>query len=37
VLSYRLFASVLPALAGALALVGLRVGVGPPSDSRLAA
>lgn len=32
VLSYRLFASVLPALAGALALVGLRVGVTPVPD-----
>jgi uncharacterized protein (TIRG00374 family) len=30
VLSYRLFASVLPAVAGALALVGLRVGVAAP-------
>jgi uncharacterized protein (TIRG00374 family) len=32
VLSYRLFASVLPALAGALALVGLRVGVAAVAD-----
>ena len=38
VLSYRLFASVLPAVAGALALVGLRVGAPPahevPADDR---
>src|SRR5262245_50040308 len=32
VLSYRLLASVLPAVAGALALVGLRVGVTPVPD-----
>ena len=32
VLSYRLFASVLPAVAGALALVGLRVGAPPARD-----
>jgi uncharacterized protein (TIRG00374 family) len=32
VLSFRLFASVLPAVAGALALVGLRVGVTPALD-----
>jgi hypothetical protein len=36
VLSFRLFASVLPAVAGALALVGLRVGVTAPVEGGVA-